>query len=91
MISSENYYKIGGHDPRFIGWGGEDDAFFIKSNNILGVVRLNYDLFHLNHPKNLHNAENNPNYKNNYAYYMEYLNGNSNDIINKIGWNHLKK
>lgn len=91
IIGSENYYKIGGHDPRFVGWGGEDDAFFIKCNKTIGVERLNYDLLHLNHPKGSYDGNNNPNYPNNLNYYNEYLTGDNNLIINKIGFNHLKK
>ncbi|MFA5207185.1 MAG: galactosyltransferase-related protein [Candidatus Paceibacterota bacterium] len=91
MISSDNYYKIGGHDPRFIGWGGEDDAFYVKAIKTIGVVRLNSDLFHLNHPKGVNDGTNNPYYNNNYNYYTEYLNKDNNTIINSIGFNHLKK
>jgi len=89
IISAENYNKVGGHDPRFIGWGGEDDAFFLKTDNILGVIRLNYDLFHLNHSTGVHGSLTNPNYRNNVALYKEYQTEDNNKIINKIGFNHL--
>lgn len=90
MISSENYYKIGGHDPRFIGWGGEDDAFFFKSRHMLGVVRTNNDLIHLNHPRIT--GDKNPHYNKNYSFYSQYLNGeNIYQIVNNIGFNHLRK
>jgi len=52
MISSINYHKLGGYDPRFVGWGGEDDAFYLKANNILGIFRFDEELLHMNHSRN---------------------------------------
>ncbi len=90
MISSDNYYKIGGHDPRFIGWGGEDDAFYFKSLELIGVVRTNNELIHLNHPRVGGNQ--NPHYNQNLQYYNQYLNKhNIINIVNEIGFKHLKK
>jgi len=90
MISSENYYNIGGHDPRFMGWGGEDDAFFFKSNQMLGVKRTNNSLIHMNHPRIT--GDQNPHYKQNLVYYNEYLNKNNIiNVVNRIGFNHLEK
>lgn len=90
MISSENYYNIGGHDPRFIGWGGEDDAFFFKSSQMLGIVRTSNDLIHMNHLRV--GESQNPHYKENLIYYREYLNKNNIiNIVNNIGFSHLVK
>jgi len=91
MISADNYYKIGGHDPRFIGWGGEDDSFYIKSYKVLGMNRLNATLFHLNHPKNTHGRDSNPHYQTNYNLYRDYVNKDNQEIINSIGFNHLTR
>lgn len=92
IISAENYYNIGGHDPRFVGWGAEDDAFYLKAGAMLGIIRLNYDLLHLNHPKGAYDGTHNPFYTKNHAYYKEYLNQvNIPSIVNNIGFNHLKK
>jgi len=49
MISRDSYYKIGGYDPQFVGWGPEDLAFFYKANKILGVIKLDGQVFHLYH------------------------------------------
>jgi predicted glycosyltransferase involved in capsule biosynthesis len=91
MISSENYYNIGGHDPRFIGWGGEDDAFFVKGKNVLGLVRLDYDLVHMNHSKGVNDGASNPHYPDNFNFYKEYLDIDNKKIINDIGFKHLIK
>jgi len=91
MISSENYYKIGGHDPRFIGWGGEDDSFYIKSERVIGLRRLNATLFHLNHPKNTHGRDSNPHYSTNYNLYRDYATKDNQQIINAVGFSHLIK
>src|SRR5690606_9853320 len=92
IMSAENYYNVGGHDPRFVGWGAEDDAFYLKAGAMLGVIRLNYDLLHLNHPKGAYDGTRNPFYKKNNLFYQEYLNqANIPSIVDKIGFNHLKK
>jgi len=52
FISRVSYYKIGGNDENFIGWGGEDNAFYIKSKKLLGITRTNNKIYHMYHPKN---------------------------------------
>lgn len=53
VIRSERYEKAGGMDERFLGWGGEDDAFGI-SLNLTGsklLVLKAEPAFHLWHPR----------------------------------------
>lgn len=45
------YYNVGGYDPRFIGWGGEDDAFWEKMIKLSKINRYNGELIHLFIPK----------------------------------------
>jgi GT2 family glycosyltransferase len=40
---------VGGFDERFVGWGGEDDAFHAACLTLAGVERLPGDVFHLHH------------------------------------------
>jgi predicted glycosyltransferase involved in capsule biosynthesis len=94
LINSQTYYNLGGYDPRFIGWGGEDDAFLEKVRKYHTVIRPNVKLFHLNHPKGINSRETNPYYMQNYNYYIEYSKMDkisTTKKINEIGFNHLKK
>ena len=55
LITKDAYRKIGGFDPQFFGWGGEDDAFYSKCTRLLAMVRADeYHLYHLNHPIDAH-------------------------------------
>jgi predicted glycosyltransferase involved in capsule biosynthesis len=49
LISRTSYYKIGGHDPQFIGWGPEDLAFFYKAFKLVGFKKINGNVYHLYH------------------------------------------
>jgi hypothetical protein len=45
------FEALGGFDPRFRGWGGEDSAAIVAMDTIWGPhTRLPHDLFHLYHP-----------------------------------------
>jgi hypothetical protein len=51
VISRENFEAVGGFDERFIGWGGEDDAFSHAAQTICGnLINLEGKVFHLWHP-----------------------------------------
>jgi predicted glycosyltransferase involved in capsule biosynthesis len=51
MITKENYFKIGGFDERFNGWGYEDNAFFLTATSILSaLVETDNIAWHLWHP-----------------------------------------
>ena len=87
IISSSNFYKVGGFDERFKGWGAEDDAFYNKCS-IMGVppYRLSYDLLHLYH--NVFHTEDN-NYGNNLKTYDEHFSKNREDFIKDINHKYL--
>lgn len=51
VLSREAWDTVGGVDPRFEGWGGEDISFGWALETLCGpAVRLNGDLHHLWHP-----------------------------------------
>lgn len=51
LVPRESFEKIGGFDERFVGWGGEDDAFQKSLDAICGEhARLDTALWHLYHP-----------------------------------------
>ncbi|KGP72372.1 galactosyltransferase-related protein [Pontibacillus yanchengensis] len=51
ILSKKCFYKVGGFDERFIGWGGEDDAFACAMDTLCGKhKRLNNSIYHLWHP-----------------------------------------
>ncbi|MFC0559387.1 glycosyltransferase family 2 protein [Halalkalibacter alkalisediminis] len=51
IIPRKHFEAVGGFDERFIGWGGEDDAFSHAVNTICGeFVNLKAKIFHLWHP-----------------------------------------
>lgn len=51
VVSREAFDTVGGIDPRFMGWGGEDIAFGLALDTLCGWgPRLDADLFHLWHP-----------------------------------------
>lgn len=50
-ISAGSYIAVGGHDERFIAWGGEDRAFQYACDTLLGPgERIHGRSFHLWHP-----------------------------------------
>jgi predicted glycosyltransferase involved in capsule biosynthesis len=88
IISSKNYYYVGGFDERFKGWGVEDDAFHNKCIGLgISVYRLESDLVHLYHPDAFQNYDN---YGNNLKIYNEdYGKKKIIDIVNALGKDHL--
>jgi hypothetical protein len=60
VISRENFDAVDGFDERFIGWGGEDDAFSHAVRTICGkIMNVQGKIFHLWHPSS--NYQTNPN------------------------------
>lgn len=59
MMRTEDYWKVGGYDERFIGWGWEDVAFRIKADAELGPhVRVPGRAMHIWHePAQFNTAE----------------------------------
>jgi hypothetical protein len=88
IISSDNYYRLGGFDERFRGWGVEDDAFHNKAIGIgLPSKRLGGEMVHLYHADSF---KGNDNYGNNTSIYdNDYGKNNAIDIVNRIGFAHL--
>jgi predicted glycosyltransferase involved in capsule biosynthesis len=51
MITKENYFKMGGFDERFNGWGYEDNAFLLMCEATIGsFVETDNIAYHLWHP-----------------------------------------
>lgn len=51
VITAEAWRQIGGYDPRFRGWGGEDSSLGRTANTLLGNRhRLHAALYHFWHP-----------------------------------------
>ena len=88
ILSSDNYYRIGGFDERFRGWGVEDDAFHNKAIEFnLTSKRIGGEMVHLYHSDSF---KGNDNYGNNISVYdNDYGKNNSLDIVNRIGFTHL--
>ncbi|KIL45199.1 galactosyltransferase-related protein [Jeotgalibacillus soli] len=72
VIPREHFEAVGGFDERFIGWGGEDDAFSHAVNTLCGQF-VNYEgrLFHMWHPPSHYNT--NPNGQANIALLKRYI------------------
>ncbi|MEC0664469.1 galactosyltransferase-related protein [Priestia flexa] len=50
VVTRKTFYAVGGFDERFIGWGGEDDAFAYAVNTLCGhFQRLDEKNYHLWH------------------------------------------
>ncbi|WP_019853406.1 galactosyltransferase-related protein [Actinopolyspora mortivallis] len=50
VIACAAYLEVGGCDPRFLGWGYEDTAFWRTCDTLLGTVRHEGTIRHLWHP-----------------------------------------
>lgn len=58
VITREGFETIGGFDPQFIGWGGEDFAFYSKAKKLLKIKRSEHNMYHLNHQREFKRAMN---------------------------------
>ncbi len=71
VLGREAYETVRGYDERFIGWGGEDEAFAYALDTLIGQhVRLDGEMVHLWHP--FVGPSGNPNYDSNYALDQRY-------------------
>ncbi|WP_284036274.1 galactosyltransferase-related protein [Neobacillus sp. 114] len=62
VIPRANFEAVGGFDERFIGWGGEDDAFSHSVRTLCGdIVNVKGRIYHLWHPSSSYQT--NPNGK----------------------------
>lgn len=54
IFTQEIFDKVGGFDESFSAWGAEDDAFLVKCNRLVGIVKRNIEpngsVLHLYHP-----------------------------------------
>ncbi len=53
ILTKKNFYAAGGYDERFIGWGGEDNAFGIAvrtASKQEPLILKEYSAYHLWHP-----------------------------------------
>lgn len=71
IIPRKSFRKVRGFDTRFLGWGGEDDAFALAANTLCGkYTRLNSNIYHLWHPTE--KSQGNPHYGKNLELLDEY-------------------
>ena len=53
IVPRQHFETVGGFDERFVGWGGEDDAFAASLDYLCGShKRMNFTLYHLWHEHN---------------------------------------
>ncbi|KOR89613.1 galactosyltransferase-related protein [Paenibacillus solani] len=71
MLDRNAYETVGGYDERFIGWGGEDEAFAYALDTLVSPhIRLDGEMVHFWHP--FVGPDGNPHYESNYALYQRY-------------------
>jgi len=51
IVTRELFDQVGGFDERFVGWGGEDEAFHAACLALAGVSRVDGPAWHLWHPR----------------------------------------
>jgi len=56
-VRSNEYFKIGGFDERYEGWGDEDNDFYSRIYASTKIRRLNLPIYHLDHPRPLMRIE----------------------------------
>ncbi|HZG87977.1 galactosyltransferase-related protein [Paenibacillus sp.] len=77
IFTREAFEKAGGFDERFVGWGGEDDAFLSAMKTFNGpFVRLNRTVYHCWHPHA--GPDSNPHYQANLALLERYHHAHGN-------------
>lgn len=85
VIPKENFEAVGGFDERFIGWGGEDDAFSHAVRTICGKnVKIEGEVYHLWHPSSSYQT--NPHGKENAELLYRYhsASGNKEEMMKLI-------
>jgi hypothetical protein len=90
IISRKGFEAVGGFDPQFWGWGGEDYAFFGKCDKLLKWKRSHYDMYHLNHHR-VHKRAHNPEADRNREEAHRIFNMNAHQLrqyVKRLGTNH---
>jgi predicted glycosyltransferase involved in capsule biosynthesis len=73
VMRKQDFIQTGGYDPRFKGWGYEDNAFAIKNDALIGAYsRIEYPCIHLWHPVSEGSGFTNENIEENRALYKRY-------------------
>lgn len=78
VVSRKNFNRVKGFDERFVGWGGEDDAFGYAMDTLCGPYKRidDHPIYHLWHPKV--GPEGNSNFENNKELLSRYRQRNGN-------------
>ena len=85
VMHRKHFEAVGGFDERFIGWGGEDDAFSLSVRTICGeLVNLEGAIYHMWHPPSTYRT--NPHGKANRELLQRYdqANGNQEAMLKLI-------
>jgi decaprenyl-phosphate phosphoribosyltransferase len=53
LVDQQLYWRVGGHDEAFRGWGKEDEEFWRRLSRLVVVERTNDRLMHLSHARAL--------------------------------------
>jgi hypothetical protein len=93
FIKRSSFIKVGGFDPQFVGWGGEDYSFFSKCDKKLKWKRSDRDMYHMYHDREYKRAKNPEAEKNRLeAHRIANMNLTAlNRYIKKLGRNHFEK
>lgn len=85
FIRFDSFKKINGFDERFVGWGGEDNAFKIAASEFLGpLIRLDGPLFHFYHTRAEGRNIESEQYEANRRRWLEYRNAAECFIFYKV-------
>ncbi len=71
FIQRKAFFKIGGWDERFEGWGGEDDEISLFLTNILTSKWFTFPIYHIDHARTLFDGNTQPHYEQNFRYTEE--------------------
>lgn len=77
VMTSDTFIASGGFDERFVGWGGDDDAFVYAIETLCGkYIKLDREVIHLWHPRT--DWSNAPNTDANLALLGKYIQASGN-------------
>ena len=80
-VRFDKFEEVNGFDEQFVGWGGEDNAFKLTCDKLLGEsIRLNGTLFHFWHPRHKKEDRNSDNRKR----YIEYRRASAQQIKSRL-------